>query len=299
MGGTVARSRGGEGWTRANFTAGTAWRQTVAWLAYRVHAYRMSAMPGTTWFAALLILCAGGLRPPVAVSQQAHAHNDYRHPRPLHDALDRGFSSIEADVFLVDGKLLVAHHRDSVDATRTLESLYLAPLRSYAQLPGAKHLQLLIDVKKDAEGAYAALDSLLRRYADVFTIFAGDATLHGPVTAVISGERAITTMRRAAVRFAAVDGRLPDLGKTPSLIPLISDNWEKITKWKGDGPVPPTVRAELGRVVKLAHANGQRVRFWATPDLPAVWEVLADAGVDYIGADDLDALRHFLARQRR
>src|SRR4051812_2888640 len=41
--------------------------------------------------------------------QRAHAHNDYEHRRPLFDALARGFSSVEADVWLSRGKLLVAH----------------------------------------------------------------------------------------------------------------------------------------------------------------------------------------------
>ena len=39
----------------------------------------------------------------------AHAHNDYLHKRPLLDALAQGFCSVEADIFLVDGALLVAH----------------------------------------------------------------------------------------------------------------------------------------------------------------------------------------------
>src|SRR5215210_7907450 len=58
--------------------------------------------------------------PPPALPR-AHAHNDYEHARPLLDALDRGFGSVEADIFLVDGALLVAHARDSVRADRTLE----------------------------------------------------------------------------------------------------------------------------------------------------------------------------------
>src|ERR1043166_3466380 len=52
---------------------------------------------------------------------RAHAHNDYEHGRPLLDALDQGFCSIEADVWLVDGKLLVAHDRDRGKSERTLE----------------------------------------------------------------------------------------------------------------------------------------------------------------------------------
>src|SRR5688500_5296112 len=51
----------------------------------------------------------------------AHAHNDYEHPRPLLDALDRGFCSVEADIHLVEGRLLVAHDRDKVRPERTLE----------------------------------------------------------------------------------------------------------------------------------------------------------------------------------
>jgi hypothetical protein len=46
---------------------------------------------------------------PIVPLANAHAHNDYEHKRPLFDALDNGFTSVEADVFLVDGKLLVGH----------------------------------------------------------------------------------------------------------------------------------------------------------------------------------------------
>ena len=60
---------------------------------------------------------------------RAHAHNDYAHPRPLFDALAARFGSIEADVFLVDGKLLVAHERKTLTPEKTLEALYLEPLR--------------------------------------------------------------------------------------------------------------------------------------------------------------------------
>src|SRR2546428_9116617 len=60
---------------------------------------------------------------------RAHAHNDYEHTRPLLDALDHGFCSIEADIWLVDGKLLVAHDRGKVKPDRTLQALYLDPMR--------------------------------------------------------------------------------------------------------------------------------------------------------------------------
>src|SRR5437773_8402832 len=68
----------------------------------------------------------------------AHAHNDYLHARPLLDALDHGFCSVEADIYLVEGQLLVAHDRDKVKPDRTLQSLYLDPLRERVRKNGGR-----------------------------------------------------------------------------------------------------------------------------------------------------------------
>ena len=63
--------------------------------------------------------------------------------------------------------------------------------------------------------------------------------------------------------------------------------------------MPEAEHAKLRAFVSTAHANGYRVRFWATPDQPgaardAVWTELADAGVDHINTDDLAGLQQFL-----
>src|SRR5258708_21594779 len=68
----------------------------------------------------------------------AHAHNDYEHSRPLFDALERGFCSVEADIYLVDGQLLVAHDRKDVSPARTLQALYLDPLRERGRKNGGQ-----------------------------------------------------------------------------------------------------------------------------------------------------------------
>jgi hypothetical protein len=65
--------------------------------------------------------------------ERAHAHNDYEHDRSLYDALDHRFKSVEADIWLVDGELVVAHDAEDVPQAAeqgiTLRSLYLEPLR--------------------------------------------------------------------------------------------------------------------------------------------------------------------------
>src|ERR1700722_5932498 len=59
----------------------------------------------------------------------AHAHNDYLHQHPLFDALANGFCSVEADIYLTNGELRVAHILAATKPGHTLQSLYLAPLR--------------------------------------------------------------------------------------------------------------------------------------------------------------------------
>jgi hypothetical protein len=244
----------------------------------------------------------------VAVLTRAHAHNDYEHARPLLDALDNGFNSVEADIYRVDGELYVGHERSDIRPDRTLERLYLAPLRERIRrnggrvYPGAPPLLLLIDIKTDSTTTYARLNEVLRRYADIFTIFAGDTVVEGPVIAVVSGERPERMMRTAPVRFAAFDGRLPDLMRAeplpPTFMPLVSESWAKISRWNGSTPAPAALREELDRLVGLAHAQHRRIRFWGTPDNEAAWTLLRDAGVDLINTDDLTGLRAFLLRAK-
>lgn len=67
----------------------------------------------------------------------AHSHNDYEKKNPFHEAYNEKFGSIEADVHLVNGKLLVGHDSKDLDASKTLELLYLSPLSQYNDKKGS------------------------------------------------------------------------------------------------------------------------------------------------------------------
>ena len=243
---------------------------------------------------------------------QAHAHNDYEHERPLLDALAQGFTSVEADVHLIGKKLLVAHNARDIQADKTLQSLYLNPLRDIIRqnrgsvFPEGSGFTLFIDIKTKGEATYQAIEDALKEYKEILTSFPHEKTLSGAVTVIISGNRPRQTMENQNIRYAAYDGRLTDLDTkaNPNLIPIISDNWKKNFSWKGDGAMPPNERAKLVEIVTKAHANKQRVRLWATPDTPsaerdAVWLELLNAGVDLINTDDLVGLKKFLIENDR
>ena len=61
----------------------------------------------------------------------AHSHNDYEQKNPFHEAYNEKFGSIEADVHLVEGNLLVGHDNKDLKPSRTLENLYRTPLSQY------------------------------------------------------------------------------------------------------------------------------------------------------------------------
>jgi len=226
----------------------------------------------------------------------AHSHNDYLHARPLLDALDQGFCSVEADIHLVNGKLLVAHDADKVDPAKTLEKLYLDPIQERFGNRKPGEFSLMIDIKTDAESTYGVVRETLTKYAGMLTAFRGDKVELKAVTIILSGNRPINMVSNEPVRYAAIDGRLADLDANPprSLVPWISDNWAKVFTWRGEGKIPDEERARLKRWVQQAHEQGRKIRFWAIPDDKRGWAELRRAGVDLINTDNLAQLRAFL-----
>ncbi len=233
----------------------------------------------------------------------AHAHNDYEHTRPLFDALDHGFASVEADIHLVDGQLLVAHDRSRVKPERTLQSLYLDPLRARAKKFGGRiypngdpTFYLLIDTKTDANETWPVLRKVLRGYSDLLTRFNGAEVTHRAVTVVLTGNRPRQLLPKESIRQAGLDGEMPDLdGPNPKGIFLwMSEDWRQFFKWTGEGPFPADEKARLLEIVAKAHERKMKVRFWDAPDSADFWRELRGDGVDLMNADDLAGLEKFL-----
>jgi len=259
-------------------------------------------------FATTLLLCVVSI--PAATAQplpgdppslsQAHAHNDYEHQRPLLDALEHRFCSVEADIWLV-GKtsLLVGHDMLQLRPERTLAALYLEPLlercranQGWVHEPN-RTMILLIDLKSDGDRTYPILAAELRKYRE---LFAQKSNRPPAVLAILSGSRPIELVAADNDRLCGIDGRLGDLPSTatPNLMPLVSDNFRNHFRWRGEGPMPAEEQAKLRKLVDAVHSEGRKLRFWATLDTHQVWTELHSAGVDLIGTDDLNLLQKFL-----
>lgn len=236
---------------------------------------------------------------------RVHAHNDYEHKRPLFDALAQGFCSVEADIHLVDGKLLVAHDRKDVKPERTLQSLYLDPLRKRIQknhgrvYPNGPECTLLIDFKAtnnvDSQNMYVALRDVLKDYTNILSVFRDGKKETKAIVVILTGNYPRASLATESVRYAAGDGKLRDLETNPpaDLVPWISENWGPLFKWRAKGPMPDDELMRLREIVRKAHEQGRRVRFWGSPDKPVFWKTLLEEGVDLINTDDLKGFALF------
>jgi hypothetical protein len=235
---------------------------------------------------------------------RAHAHNDYLHPRPLQDALDCGFCSVEADIFLKNGSLLVAHESRETQPDRTLQALYLDSLRKRVRqnngrvFPGGPEFTLLIDLKEDWRSLYPALRRVLVDYGDILSTFENGNKTTNAVQVIITRNRDLKMFDGETARYAAFDGDINNVSDNVSatMIPWISINWKTQFTWNGVDAMPESERSHLKQLVTRVHAEHRLLRFWNAPDNSRSWTVLDEAGVDLINTDDLVGVRNFFQK---
>lgn len=252
----------------------------------------------------LVLMCAVWSMAQAPCLRQAHAHNDYLHPRPLFDALEQGFTSVEADVFSVGDRLLVAHTSLELPFAKTFQELYLDPLEKLSKERGGKimsdgrPLWLLVDIKNNPEKTWSLVAREITNRPSLFCRWVNGKRVNGPVSVVVSGSSPRKSILEAEPRLAGVDGRLPDLGKglDAEAVPWISDAWNSQFKWRGKGPVPETDLEKMRLLVKQTRAEGKQLRFWGGPDTETAWAAQRQAGVDRIGTDRLKDCAAFLSK---
>lgn len=250
------------------------------------------------WILIFLFITPGAVFSQDVPLVNAHAHNDYEHRHPLFDAIANGFNSVEADIHLSEGKILVSHDRPDRSA-KTLESLYLKPLDSIRKVNNgsiyphsAIPFFLMIDIKTDGAETFKALRDILSNYTE--SLNRGNKS--GAVQVFISGNRPFDLIISDPDHLTAIDGRPSDLGKgfSSALMPVISDNYTNIAAWSGKGTPSAKDIEAVKRLAGRAHAENKKLRLWNIPDNPKAWQFLLDCGVDLINTDKLEELNTFL-----
>jgi hypothetical protein len=253
--------------------------------------------------AVLLLLCAC---PPVLADVDAgpalnpvlkHAHNDYEHQRPLLDALDAKFESVEADVWLNGNDIGVSH--TGAPYKGSLQALYLDPLAARVAANGGsvygdgKPFFLWLDLKQSDPKLLDLIASQVDLPFVTHFSEASDVT-RAAVTVILTGEvqGKQSLANRAAPRPFTRDSN--DYSPTD---PPADGKWSayavsysSFLKWDGHGTIPASEQRQLENLVNGAHLLGRTLRIYANPDTAEYWKAAKAAHVDFVGADDLTGL---------
>ncbi|MFN8356097.1 MAG: hypothetical protein U0Y10_16695 [Spirosomataceae bacterium] len=230
----------------------------------------------------------------------AHSHNDYEQKRPFWEAFERGFGSIEADIYLVKGELYVAHNQSDIKPERTLENLYIKPLvekikqAKANQYPMNGHFQWLIDLKTGGE-TLRTLEAKLKPYRQYFDQNQNKKAIR----IVISGEMPKPNDFDQFDTIFTFDGR-KNISYSPAeskRIVILSENFWTFGPWQSDGTIKPETFIKVSQFVDSVHQAGKQIRFWATPNKVSAYETLKKLKVDYIGTDSLRLLHEYLSQQ--
>ena len=225
----------------------------------------------------------------------AHSHNDYEKEFPFWNAYSNGFGSIEADIFLLNDELYVAHDTVQLRFHRTLDSLYLQPLqhcikknKGFVYADNKRQLQLLIDIKTDAGSTLKKLVEKLKSYPAIIN--------NHWLKIVITGNRPPPSAFSTYPAYILFDGELNRDYPANALkrIVMMSDNLKLYALWNDVGILPEDERIKISDAIKKSHRLNKKVRFWNAPDNENAWTQLIKLGVDFINTDNISGLAMFL-----
>jgi len=214
-------------------------------------------------------------------SQSLHAHNDYKQAFPFWEAYKQGYGSIEADIFLHNNQLLVAHEETELDTAKTLDKLYLQPLLQCIRKEQHKrNLVLLIDLKTDAAPTLQALITLLQHYPEIIK--------NKNLQLTITGNQPAQSDFLKYPSYIWFDAN-PETDyptEVQSRLAIMSANFKKYSKWNGKGVLTKEELLRFDSVIaKAAITSSKKMRFWNAPDIPNAWYQLMKLKVGFINTD--------------
>lgn len=223
-----------------------------------------------------------------------HSHNDYTHENPFYEAVKNKAFSIEADVFVVGGSLIVAHSKEEIKTENTLEKLYLKPILELSKTKDFYSFQLMIDFKVSWDLTYPILLKTLKPYKKLFSKGA-------KINIVISGNRPPHNTFHLYPERIKFDG-LPGVNYAPEdlkKITMISANFADYAKWKGVGEISAIDKVKLAGLINNAHQIGKPFRFWGAPDNQACWKLLHELGADIINTDKVTEATNYYKKTNK
>ena len=180
---------------------------------------------------------------------------------------------------------MAAHEEESINPAKTIESLYLDPIRKGIEngLIDGIDFTLLVDLKTSALPTLEVLQSVMEDYQDLAY---GKANPEG-LKLIISGNRPEVTKYESYPEWMFFDYQSKDLNESLpwGKIGMVSLSFRQFSIWNGKGRMVEDQRENLQQFIDQVHSFDKPVRFWGTPDSKTAWKAFYGMGVDYINTD--------------
>ncbi len=254
----------------------------------------MTHKPGFL-LAVIFIFQFNGISAQFLEHHNGHSHNDYEQRTPLFDALKHGYTSIEVDIQYHEDKLAVAHDPEDLNSKPSLRDLYLSPLDSIIQVhegtifkDDSTTLILMIDLKEEKQRTLKKLATLLDDYKMHLYKRHNGLQTWGPLKVLLSGDPPLSTLQELNRSYFFIDGRVDIIYPSAlvNMVDRISASYALV--WNAADR-----DQSIRDLAKWSRDYNRKLRFWATPDKPELWQKLNDLKVDWISVDDLKGYRDF------
>lgn len=228
-----------------------------------------------------------------------HSHNDYTRNVPFWQAYAQNVYSIEADVFLKDGTLLVGHEMEDLSPDMTFEALYYTPAVTMFDRNGGKPyangqpLQLMVELKSETAPAMEALIALLSRRPDVFDPSVNPAAIRITITGNVPAPEDFCKYPE----YISFDGII-DADYTPeqlARVSVISTNFGAYSIWNGKGSLIIKEAEVVRALIDKVHKMGKPIRFWNAPEGTTPYYTFYNMGIDYFNTDHPEVCAAYFA----
>lgn len=238
-----------------------------------------------------LLLSLAVLLPLSLAAQQPvilHSHNDYTRTAPFWEAYSQHCRSIEADVFLHEGELLVGHEVEDLKPENSFLRMYVDPIVRTFRANGGKmwagsddRLMLLVELKSATEPTLSEVVKLLEQFPDVFCAADG-------VQIAITGNAPSKEHFLDYPVWVGFDGDIRETYTWAQLerVALVSNSFRMFAKkWNGKGRMIDSELEAVTAAIEKVHSWGKPIRFWEAPEGTSAYFTFWKLGVDIINTD--------------
>ena len=229
-----------------------------------------------------------------------NSHNDYNQAVPFYQAYSQKVQSIEIDLFLKDGLLIVGHDFENLKEYDTFDRLYVEPVKSLFVINGGRawkdsnnRLQFLVEIKSDSHTTMQKLVDTFAANQEVFDMKINPYAVKIVVTGNIPPQEDFVKYPE----YICFDG---DINKEYTVeqlkrVSMFSEDFSNFSHWNGKGSLIAKEQDAIERVIAKSHSLGKPIRFWNAPEGMTAYYTFYNLGIDYINTDKPEACVEFFS----